>query len=113
VATQAGASGQSSQGTAAEGKPARAADGRPSGLVLAGAGSLLAVLAFLGGTAVGHAWGGSGDSQQQQFPGGGFRQFPGQGTQPGQGSQQGQGNQQGQGTQPGLGTQSQGTTQPG
>jgi hypothetical protein len=92
------------------------ADGRPSGLVLAGAGSLLAVLAFLGGTAVGHAWGSSGGTGQTQFNGpggGGFQQFPGQGTgqgtQPGQGTGQGtlpnQGTQQGQGTVPNQGTQ--------
>jgi hypothetical protein len=42
--------------------------------VLAGAGSILAVLAFLGGMAVGHSWDGS-SNQQGQFggPGGGFR----------------------------------------
>ena len=85
--------------------------GRPSNLMLAGAGSILAVLAFLGGMAVGHSWDGT-SNQQGQFggPGGGFRGgFPqgngqgtgqgngfGQGTVPGQG--QGQGTQQGQGT---------------
>ena len=55
--------------------------GRASGLALAGAGCLLAALAFLGGTAVGHAWGSSGSgTEQTQFngPGGGFRQPPGQ-----------------------------------
>ncbi|WP_143466086.1 hypothetical protein [Kribbella sp. ALI-6-A] len=57
---------------------------KPSGLALAGAGSVLAALAFLGGTAVGHAWGsGSSGTEQTQFggPGGRVRQFPG--TQPG------------------------------
>jgi hypothetical protein len=84
----------------------KAGDGRPSNLMLAGAGTLLAVLAFLGGTAVGHAWGSSGATDQTQLPGGGrFRQFPGQGQQPGQGTVPGQGNQQGQGTVPGQGTQ--------
>jgi hypothetical protein len=93
----------------------RSADGKPTGLALAGAGSLLAVLAFLGGTAVGHAWGGgTSPADQTQFggPGGGrFRQFPGQGgtgTVPNQGQGQGQGtvpNQgQGQGTMPGQGS---------
>jgi hypothetical protein len=87
----------------------KAAGSRPSGLVLAGAGSLLAVLAFLGGTAVGHAWGGSSGTTPTQFgPGGGGRQFPGQqGQVPGQGPQgtvPGQG--QGQGTVPGQGQQS-------
>lgn len=82
-------------------------DGRPSNLVLAGAGSLLAVLAFLGGTAVGHAWDGF-NTQQNQFggPGGGGRQFPGQNGQfPGQGTTgQGQGTTgQNQGTFPGQG----------
>lgn len=100
--------------------------GRPSTLVLAGAGSLLAVLAFLGGMAVGHSWNGT-SNQQNQFGGGGGRQFPGQqgqvpggtgqgntgqgqgntgqqGTLPGQG-QQGQGIQPGTGTQPSTGTQ--------
>jgi hypothetical protein len=52
-----------------------------SGLALAGAGLVLAVLAFLGGTAVGHAWGtGSAGNEQTQFGGpggGGMRQFPG------------------------------------
>lgn len=84
-------------------------DGRPSTLVLAGAGSLLAVLAFLGGTAVGHAWGSSGSGTgQTQFngPGGGFRQLPQQGQ--GQGQGQGQVPQQGQ-----LPQQGQGQTQPG
>jgi hypothetical protein len=66
----------------------------PSGLALAGAGSILAVLAFLGGTAVGHAWGsGSAGNEQTQFGGpGGGRQFPGNQqnpqNQPGQGTQQ-------------------------
>ncbi|MFG1816263.1 hypothetical protein ACGFIF_21085 [Kribbella sp. NPDC049174] len=88
-------------------------DGRPSNLVLAGAGSLLAVLAFLGGTAVGHAWDGS-STQQNQFGGpggGGGRQFPGQqgqqGQVPGQGTNgqgQGQGTVPGQGNQPSTGT---------
>ncbi len=86
------------------------AGGRPSNLVLAGAGSLLAVLAFLGGTAVGHAWDGS-STQQNQFggPGGGGRQFPGQqgqqGQVPGQGMN-GQGQDQGSvpGNQPSTGT---------
>jgi hypothetical protein len=112
----------------------RSSDGKPTGLALAGAGSLLAVLAFLGGTAVGHAWGGSTGTDQTQFggPGGGgrFRQLPGQ-TVPGQGGTgqggtgqgqggtgQGQGtlpNQQGQGTvpgtQPSTGTQDSGQQQ--
>jgi hypothetical protein len=68
--------------------------GKPNGLMLAGAGSLLAVLAFLGGTAVGHAWGSSsgGGTQQGQFGGPGGGGF-------GQGQGQGQGNQQGPGTQ--------------
>jgi hypothetical protein len=89
----------------------RSSDGKPTGLALAGAGSLLAVLAFLGGTAVGHAWGGTAGTDQTQFggPGGGrFRQLPGQtqgGTgQGGTGTVPGQGNQQGQGTVPGQGT---------
>lgn len=78
--------------------------GRPGNLMLAGAGSLLAVLAFLGGMAVGHSWDGT-PTQQNQFGPGGGRQFPGQGN--GQGGA-GQGTvpgQQGQGTQPGTGTQ--------
>ncbi len=93
----------------------------PSGLALAGAGSILAVLAFLGGTAVGHAWGsGSAGNEQTQFggPGGGrMRQFPGNQL-PGQGTQQDP-SQQGQGTQqnpvqPGQGTQQDpGQQQPG
>ncbi|TDD62484.1 hypothetical protein E1263_03330 [Kribbella antibiotica] len=79
--------------------PARETNtGRPSGLVLAGAGSLVAVLAFLGGMAVGHAWDGS-STTPTQFGGpggGGLRQFPGNGqggqvppgqTQPQQGQQ--------------------------
>ncbi|GAB3817737.1 hypothetical protein [Kribbella italica] len=69
----------------------------PSGLALAGAGSVLAVLAFLGGTAVGHAWGdGAAGNEQTQFGGpggGGMRQFPGN-QQPGQGTQQQDPNQQ-------------------
>jgi hypothetical protein len=84
--------------------------GRPSNLVLAGAGSLLAVLAFLGGTAVGHAWDGT-STQQNQFggPGGGGRQFPGQQGQQGQvpgqqGQVPGQGTAPGQGNQPSTGT---------
>lgn len=83
----------------------RSSDGKPTGLVLAGAGSLLAVLAFLGGTAVGHAWGGSAGTGQTQFGGPGGGQFPGQGGQfPGQGGT-GQG---GTGTQDsGLPTQTQ------
>jgi hypothetical protein len=49
--------------------------GRPSNLMLAGAGSILAVLAFLGGMAVGHSWDGT-SNQQGQFGGmrGGFPQ---------------------------------------
>ncbi|MDX6258549.1 MAG: hypothetical protein QOH84_237 [Kribbellaceae bacterium] len=88
----------------------KAASSRPSGLVLAGAGSLLAVLAFLGGTAVGHAWGGSGATTPTQFgPGGGGRQFPGQqGQVPGQGTVPGQGQQ---GTVPGQGRQGAGQGQ--
>ena len=104
--------------------------GRPSNLRLAGAGGLLAVLAFLGGMAVGHSWDGT-SNQQNQFGGPGGGQFPGrQGQFPGQGTGQGQGNtgqgqgntgqgntgqgqgtvpgQQGQGTQPGTGTQNSG-----
>jgi len=78
------------------------AGGRPSNLVLAGAGSLLAVLAFLGGMAVGHSWDGT-SNQQNQFGGpgdGGFGRFPGQGNGQGQGSTgQGQGSTgQGQGS---------------
>ncbi|TCC43063.1 hypothetical protein [Kribbella sindirgiensis] len=75
--------------------------GRPSNLMLAGAGSIVAVLAFLGGMAVGHSWDGT-SNQQGQFGGGrgfpgGFQQGngQGQGTLPGQG--QGQRTQQGQG----------------
>lgn len=85
---------------------------RPSNVVLAGAGSILAVLAFLGGMAVGHSWDGT-STQQNQFGGpggGGFgRGFQGQGN--GQGN--GQGTQPGQGTLPGQGTQQPGTTQNG
>ncbi|WP_371405667.1 hypothetical protein OHA10_08770 [Kribbella sp. NBC_00662] len=82
---------------------------RPSNVALAGAGSILAVLAFLGGMAVGHSWDGT-STQQNQFGGpggGGFgRGFQGQGN--------GQGLQPGQGTLPGQGTQQQpGTTQNG
>ncbi|TDC21198.1 hypothetical protein [Kribbella albertanoniae] len=62
-------------------------DKRPSGKVLAGAGSLVAVLAFLGGMAVGHAWDGS-STGTTTGPGGGFRQGPGQGA--GQGGGPGQ-----------------------
>ncbi|GAA1679279.1 hypothetical protein GCM10009745_23820 [Kribbella yunnanensis] len=71
----------------------------PSGKVLAGAGSLVAVLAFLGGMAVGHAWDGS-SSGTTQFGGpggGGFRQLPGNG----QGGVPGQQVQPGQQGQPG------------
>jgi hypothetical protein len=73
-----------------------------SNRMLAGAGSLLAVLAFLGGMAVGHSWDGS-SNQQNQFggPGTGFRggqQQPGQQQVPGQqqlpGQQQVPGQQQ-------------------
>jgi len=94
--------------------------------MLAGAGSLLAVLAFLGGMAVGHSWDGTAN-QQNQFggPGGGFPPFPGQGNgqgntgqgntgqgNTGQGILPGQGNLPGQGTQPGTGNQnSDGQTQ--
>lgn len=103
---------------------------RPSNLVLAGAGSVLAVLAFLGGMAVGHSWDGS-SNQQGQFGGpGGGRGFPGNGqgfggqnrfgqNGTGQGNQQGSGTQQGggnqQGTLPGNGTPqgTQGQTQTG
>ncbi len=90
--------------------PAETKAARPSGKVLAGAGSMVAVLAFLGGMAVGHAWDGS-SSGTNQFGGprgGGFRQMPGQNGQGGV-PQQGQG-QQGQGQQ-GRGQQGQG--QPG
>jgi hypothetical protein len=60
--------------------------GRPSNLMLAGAGSILAVLAFLGGMAVGHSWDGT-TNQQSQFGGpggvrGGFPQGNNQGTLP-------------------------------
>lgn len=107
--------------TTAPDTAAKEGAGRPSGLVLAGAGSLLAVFAFLGGTAVGHAWGGSDGGGQTQFngPGGGLRQFPGQGQQgtvPGQGTAPGQGTVPGQGQQgtvPGQGQQGQGVTPPG
>ncbi|GAA0578228.1 hypothetical protein HPO96_14260 [Kribbella sandramycini] len=56
---------------------------RPKGAVLAGAGSLIAVLAFLGGMAVGHSWDGT-STEQGQFggPDGRFRQMPGQQGQP-------------------------------
>ena len=78
-------------------------DNRPSGLVLAGAGSLVAVLAFLGGMAVGHAWDGS-STTPTQFGGpggGGFRQFPGNGQQVPPGQTQPQQPQQSQQGQPG------------
>jgi hypothetical protein len=75
------------------------ASGRPSGIVLAGAGSLVAVLAFLGGMAVGHAWDGA-STGTTTGPGGGFRQFPGQGQ--GQGGAPGQQVPPGQ-VQPGQG----------
>jgi hypothetical protein len=87
---------------------------RPSTVVLAGAGSVLAVLAFLGGMAVGHSWDGT-STQQNQFGGPGGGQFPGQRGGPGtgqngfgqgQGSNGQQGTVPGQGTQPGTGTQS-------
>jgi hypothetical protein len=78
--------------------------GMPSGLVMAGAGTILAVLAFLGGTAVGHAWGSSGSTDPGQFGGPGRFQN-GQAPQQGQVPQQG-GTQQGQGFQPGQGTRS-------
>jgi hypothetical protein len=98
--------------------PEKAGGSRPSGLVLAGAGSLLAVLAFLGGTAVGHAWGGaSGTTPTQGGPGGGFRQFPGQqGQVPGQGTVPQQGQQRtvpGQGQQGTVPGQGQPSTVPG
>lgn len=103
------------QGDAVPGAPApggkpKSSDGKPNGLILAGAGSLLAVLAFLGGTAVGHAWGSGGATQQTQFPGGG--RFPqGQlpnGQVPGGQVPGGQPTQPGQQTQPSTGTQSPG-----
>jgi hypothetical protein len=83
----------------AQGAPEVRGKKTPSGLLLAGAGSVLAALAFLGGTAVGHAWGtGSAGNEQTQFGGpggGGMRQFPGnqqnlpnQQNQPGQGTPQ-------------------------
>ncbi|MEV5960192.1 hypothetical protein AB0L70_00430 [Kribbella sp. NPDC051952] len=80
---------------------------RPSTVVLAGAGSVLAVLAFLGGMAVGHSWDGT-STQQNQFGGPGGGQFPGQrGTgQNGTGQNgfgQGQGSNGQQGTVPGQG----------
>jgi hypothetical protein len=75
---------------------------RPSTVMLAGAGSVLAVLAFLGGMAVGHSWDGT-STQQNQFGGPGGGQFPGQRGQGGNGQQ---GTVPGQGTQPGTGTQS-------
>ncbi|TDD15380.1 hypothetical protein E1218_31585 [Kribbella turkmenica] len=91
-------------------------DGRPGNLALAGAGSVLAVLAFLGGTAVGHAWDGPA-TQQDQFGGqGGGRQFPGQQGQQGQApGQQGQvPGQQGQAPgQGGTGQDDTGQTQAG
>jgi hypothetical protein len=110
--------GPSLPGSSASGAQQQTGDGkggdRPSNLVLAGAGSLLAVLAFLGGAAVGHAWDGF-NTQQNQFGGpGGGRQFPGQqgqqGQLPGQDGQ-GQGTTgQGQGTMgQGQGTTGQGT----
>lgn len=81
-----------SQGAVPPGGPAAPAgapgdgdSGRPSTLALAGAGSILAVLAFLGGMAVGHSWDGT-SNQQGQFTGpggglrGGFPQGTGQGT---------------------------------
>jgi hypothetical protein len=83
--------------------PAAAPSARPSGLVLAGAGSLVAVLAFLGGMAVGHAWDGS-STTPTQFGGpggGGFRQFPGNGQQVPPGQTQPQQPQQSQQGQPG------------
>jgi hypothetical protein len=96
---------------------------RPSNLVLAGAGSLLAVLAFLGGMAVGHSWDGS-SNQQGQFGGGGGRGgFPGNGQGFGNGTGQNGTGQNGtgqngtgqngtqQGTVPGSGNQQQGQTQ--
>jgi hypothetical protein len=98
--------GPSLPGSSASGAQQQTGDGkggdRPSNLVLAGAGSLLAVLAFLGGAAVGHAWDGF-NTQQNQFGGpGGGRQFPGQqgqqGQVPGQGTMLDQGNQSGTGT---------------
>lgn len=98
----------------------RSGDGpRPGRLVLAGAGSILAVLAFVGGMAVGHSWDGS-SNQQGQFggPGGGFRGgFPGQGNGTGQNGtgqngtgqngtgQNGSGIGQGNGVDPGQGSQ--------
>lgn len=88
-------------------KPEGTKGGRPSTLMLAGAGSILAVLAFLGGMAVGHSWDGT-SNQQGQFgdPGGGFRGgFP-----QGNGQGNGQGTGLGQGTLP---NQSQGGTQQG
>jgi hypothetical protein len=116
---------QQSEAPVATGKRRwKSPDGKPTGLALASAGSLLAVLAFLGGTAVGHAWGGTSSTDQTPFggPGGGrFRQFPGQtqngtgqGTVPGQqqlpGQQQGTGQQQGSGQQ-GSGQQGSGQQQ--
>jgi hypothetical protein len=106
-------SGGPVEGVAPVQAPGKSGASRPSGLVLAGAGSLLAVLAFLGGTAVGHAWGGSGATTPTQFgPGGGGRQFPGQqgqvpqqGTVPGQGQQGTVPGQGQQGTVPGQGRQ--------
>jgi len=71
-------------------------------MVLAGAGSLLAVLAFLGGMAVGHAWDGSSTTPNQFGGPGGFRQFPGNGQNGVPGQQQGQQGQPQQGqNQPG------------
>lgn len=98
--------------------PGQVGRGRPGNLVLAGAGSILAVLTFLGGMAVGHSWDGS-SNQQGQFggPGGGFRGGPGQSNTTGQNGtgqngtgqngvgQDGSGIGQGNGTDPGQGSQ--------
>jgi hypothetical protein len=78
-------------GSTPQPEPTAAAPGsqRPGNVVLAGAGSVLAVLAFLGGMAVGHSWDGT-SNQQNQFGGpgrgGGFQgngQGPGTQQQPG------------------------------
>ncbi|RZT12697.1 hypothetical protein EV649_7062 [Kribbella sp. VKM Ac-2569] len=77
---QAAQAAQSNPATPPAQEPEVTKGGRPSNLVLAGAGSILAVLAFLGGMAVGHSWDGT-SNQQGQFGGpGGFPQGNGQGT---------------------------------
>jgi hypothetical protein len=77
---------QAAQNQSAQQPEVAQGSGRPSNLMLAGAGSILAVLAFLGGMAVGHSWDGT-TNQQSQFGGpggvrGGFPQGNNQGTLP-------------------------------